>query len=167
MICSSVAFTNILTLWIYEINIDTIYIHSKYTNQENEFHFKKSHRFVVSKFVKLSNELIQSMFFTIHRWLFGDPNFMCIELSFDASISSLHGRKLKRSSSPPNSTFVIIVFVALSSSWRMNICTLSILMSWSEFSPKSLGYLKFWEPHTWKSRKSGFFLSNYKYYLKF
>ena len=56
MICSSDGFMNILTLWIYKI--ECCYLQSnEYANSVS----RKICRFVVSKFVKLSGELITGL----------------------------------------------------------------------------------------------------------
>ena len=60
MICSSDGFTNILTLQIYEIGC--CYLHSQYiTIQKLSFTKKIFCRFVVSKFMKLSDKLISKI----------------------------------------------------------------------------------------------------------
>ena len=56
MTCPSDGFVNILTLWIYKI--EWCYLHSQYIRI---YKFKKIRRFLVSKFVKLSNELIKKI----------------------------------------------------------------------------------------------------------
>lgn len=60
MICSSHGFTNILTLQIYETEL-LPFTFTDHSTQEyiNKLSFsKKFHSFLVSKFVKLSDELI-------------------------------------------------------------------------------------------------------------
>ena len=65
MICSSDGFTNILILRIYKIKC--CYSHPQYIriNKQTQFHEKKTRRFVVSKFVKLSDELINNLHNTL------------------------------------------------------------------------------------------------------